>query len=398
MKEEWKPEELRATSEEIRGAVMPKSITPEMVGGTLLGVVNALDEVVEVLGEIPREHVKVVVKATDGEQVVSTAGATVWLDIFNAPGFPATAIPRQKLTCDENGIVEFDVPHGFSYAIFSQVEGLGASFQFVYHAAIESRQIRLFNLPIGILYCFQVAYGSDEKGTYEYRPVPLHAYSDDLSADGDPELWIEGDEYTDEILGINAVVISTAETSFAIEPENLAPDTMRWSSSAFFGDCIPTLPQYGCSQELQGEAWDTGWQAGYDKAVVDYDGNMNTAKLLAVDNGESAARWSRSRGSYNSCCFLPSCGQLKIMQENRVAINAIMTAMNDANDAGFQLLPYTNDKGGWVNPNGRYEYWWSSTAFNESCSWVVYFNGTIDTNRSDTTNDVRAVSAFHFEY
>lgn len=86
------------------------------------------------------------------------------------------------------------------------------------------------------------------------------------------------------------------------------------------------------------------------------------------------------------------------MQENRVAINAIMTAMNDANDAGFQLLPYTNDKGGWVNPNGRYEYWWSSTAFNEYCSWVVYSDGGIYNLNSYNTNDVRAVSAFHFEY
>lgn len=398
MKQEWRPDELRATSEEIRGAVMPKSITPEMVGGTLLGVVNALGEVVEVLGEIPREHVKVIVMATDGQQVVSTAGATVWLDIFNVPGFPATAIPRQELTCDENGIVEFDVPHGFSYAIFSQVEGLGASFQFVYHAAIESRQIRLFNLPIGILYCYQVAYCSDERGTYEYRPVPLHAYSDDLSAYCNPELWSGLDEYADEALGINAVVISTAETSFAIEPESLAPDTMRWSSSASYGDCVPTLPQYGCGQETRDEEWDLGWQAGYDKAVVDYDGNMNTAKLLAVDNGDNAARWCRSRGTYTSCCFLPSCGQLKIMQENRVAINAMMTAINDAYDVGFQLLPYTNDKGGWVYPNSRYECLWSSTVFNECRSWVVDYRGTITYDISFNHYDVRAVSALHFEY
>lgn len=398
MKKEWKPEELRATSEEIRGAVMPKTITPEMVGGTLAGLTDALGEVVEVLGEIPREHVKVIVKATDGEQVVSAAGATVWLDIFNTPGFPATTIPRQELTCNDTGEVEFDVPHGFSYALFSQVAGLGASFQFVYHSAVESRVIRLFNLPIGILQCWQVAYANDDAGTYEYRPIPLHTATDDIGADGNPELWLEEGEYTDDILNIAAVFVSTAETSFAIEPENLSPEQMRWSSGAFFGDCVPTLPQYGCSQELQGDAWDEGWQAGYDKAVVDFDGNMNTAKLLAVDNGDNAARWCRSRGTYNSCCFLPSCGQLKIMQENRTAINAMMIAMNDLWDCGFQLLPYTNDKGQWQNPNGHYEYWWSSTAFNEYCTWVVNINGYIYYYYRDYTNDVRAVSAFHFEY
>lgn len=394
MKQKWKPDELRATSEEIRGAVMPKSITPEMVGGTLVGLVDAVGEIVDVLGEIPREHVTVKVQATDGEQVVPTAGATVWLDIFNAPGFPATVVPRQELTCDENGVVEFDVPHGFSYAVFSQVAGLGASFQFVYHAAIESRLIRLFNLPIGILYCGQCAYGNDEAGTYEYRPLPMHSLVEDIYADGNPDLWLKDGEYTDEVLGISAVVVSTAETSFAIEPENRAPETMRWSSSAFFGDSIPTLPQYGCSQELQGEAWDAGWQAGYEKAIRDFDGNMNTAKLLAVDNGDNAARWSRSRGTYNSCCFLPSCGQVKVMQENRKAINALMTAMNDTWGSGFQLLPDINDKGSWDHS----ECWWTSTAFNEYCSWVVYSNGDIGYDGRDGTYDVRAVSAFHFEY
>ena len=33
---------------------MPKSITPEMVGGTLAGLTEAVAEVVETLGEIPR--------------------------------------------------------------------------------------------------------------------------------------------------------------------------------------------------------------------------------------------------------------------------------------------------------------------------------------------------------
>lgn len=45
MKEEWKPEELLATSEEIREAVMPKSITPEMVGRVLCGLVDAMENV-----------------------------------------------------------------------------------------------------------------------------------------------------------------------------------------------------------------------------------------------------------------------------------------------------------------------------------------------------------------
>ena len=54
MKKEWKPEELRQTSEEIRGATLAKSIPPDIVGGTLSGLTEARDEVVDLRGEIPR--------------------------------------------------------------------------------------------------------------------------------------------------------------------------------------------------------------------------------------------------------------------------------------------------------------------------------------------------------
>ena len=148
MKKEGKPEELRQTSEEIRGATLAKSITPEMIGGTLSGLTEALAEVVDVLGEIPREHVTVKVRGYDGTAGVSGAGATVWLDVFSSKGYPAVSLPRQELTCDEAGVVEFDIPHGYRYAVFSQIAGLGASFQFVEVSAIESRTLELWNLPI----------------------------------------------------------------------------------------------------------------------------------------------------------------------------------------------------------------------------------------------------------
>lgn len=44
---EWKPEELRETAERIRGAMAPKSVTPEMVGGVLTGLVDGLEQVME---------------------------------------------------------------------------------------------------------------------------------------------------------------------------------------------------------------------------------------------------------------------------------------------------------------------------------------------------------------
>lgn len=45
MKQGWEPEKLRETSEQIQQAVAPKSITPDMVGGTLLGLVDAMENV-----------------------------------------------------------------------------------------------------------------------------------------------------------------------------------------------------------------------------------------------------------------------------------------------------------------------------------------------------------------
>lgn len=41
-KEDYTPEELRETAEVIRSATLPKSITPEMIGGTLLGILSLL--------------------------------------------------------------------------------------------------------------------------------------------------------------------------------------------------------------------------------------------------------------------------------------------------------------------------------------------------------------------
>ncbi len=400
MKQDWKPDELRATAEEIRKAVMPKSITPEMVGGTLVGLVDGTAEIVGALGGIPSEHVRVTVKATNGQVVVPTAGAKVMLDIFNVPGFPATVIPRQELICGEGGVVEFDVPHGFCYAVFSQVEGLGASFQFVYHAAADTRNITLYNLPVGILFCRLFAHVNDNTGLWQYRPVPYHEVSYDNYTGANPELWLEDGEYLDEMIYVESVVVSTADTSFAIELQNLAPEKLQWSSGQLCCDGIPTLPQYGFNGSLMGDAYNNEWSAAKDKAHRDMDGNMNTAKILAADSGNSAAVWCQGHcGEYHSIGFLPSCGQLRIMWENRIAINAMMAAISEVvSCTEFQLLPYTNDKGQWQYPNGELEEWWSSTAATDRQSWWFDCKGFSTINDRRYAMNVRVLSAIQFEY
>ena len=406
MKKEFKPDELRQTAEEIRSAIMPKTITPEMVGGTMLGVVDALGEVVEVLGEIPREHVCVKVRGYDGTVGVSGAGATVWLDVFHTKGYPAVAVPRQELTANEDGVVEFDVPHGFKYAVFSQIDGLGASFQVVFDAVAEQRDVNLWNFPVGVwaLGHTDVALYADEEAGREYdryRAIPFitDAYTDDLEGDyGEAVIGWDIDTANGECSEGSyyvGVLVSTADTSFAIGKNNLSDNTMEWCDSRDRNTVFPLMKYYALNRNTVD--WD--WNESVEQARADMDGNMNTAKILGFSPTHTAARWAASSPSdYDEQRFLPSAGQLYIMWINRTAINTILQQFIDNGEDGYKLLPYQNDKGQWQNPNGHYEYWWSSSVLDALCSWVVDSDGIIPNfDRSDTL-DVRAVSAFHFEY
>lgn len=396
MKQEWKPDELRATSEEIRGAVMPKSITPEMVGGTLLGVVNALGEVVEVLGEIPREHVTVKVRGYDGTGGVSGAGATVWLDVFHTKGYPVVSLPRQELTCDENGVVEFDVPHGYRYAVFSQIAGLGASFQLVKVAATEERTIMLWNLPIGIKHLYLSAVFNNVAGIYRGVPVVADHYITDWDSeatntvfDWDSDKSPEKDESYDDWY-YYGILVSTADTSFVIGVNSKSEQSIAWCSNRDYGTLIPGIPA------INNDDTDEAWEDCQNRARADYDGNMNTAKILDYAHNPVAANFCADYVGYNDeQRWLPSAGQAYLMFLNNTTINALMTEVNTANgDTGFILLPAKKANGSW----DKYEYWWTSTIYNDYCSWVVGYDGGIHDNYSGGSNDVRAVSAFHFEY
>lgn len=405
MKEEWKPDALRETAEEIRSAVMPKSITPEMVGGTLLALTNAVGEVVETLGEIPREHVKVTVRGYDGEGAVSGAGATVLLDVFHSKGYPVVSLPRQELTADENGVVEFDVPHGYKYAVFSQIAGLGASFQLVKTAAAEARKINLWNLPIGVKHLYLSALFSDKTGAYRSVPYTSDTYVSDWDVMNESNAgWDvqDEDEYFDDYY-YYGILVSTAETSFVIAQNSLSEDRMVWCSNQDYGALIPGIPAINNLDE-NGMYVDDLWADAQNRARADMDGNMNTTKIFDYAHNAVAANFCADYIGYpDEQRWLPSAGQAYLMWLNRTVINALMT---EANDGGceFALFPYQNEKGSWVYPNKlpngstRYEYWWTSTIYNEYCSWVVGYNGDIYYYGSDFTYDVRAVSAFHFEY
>lgn len=409
MKEEWKPEELRATSEEIRGAVMPKSITPEMVGATLLGVVNALGEVVEVLGEIPREHVTVKVHGCDCNGLVSTAGATVEVEMFNVQGFPVSRPIKAFLETDENCEVTFDVPHGFTFSVVAKCAGMGASFQLVQDATRKSRTIDLWCFPVGIFWYGQAGlWGLD----YYNPSVPFlsEQYSNETdTSEGGAQRWIEEyaigltdseePEYGVDEVCWRGILVSTADTAFVIMPNKLSEESMMWSDTFGFGLEVPFCGNFNPDDMKVADGEDS-WEKAKNLSLTDFDGYANTAKLLKHCVNPIAAKAAAAMAAdwWDQHNFLPSAGQLYLMWQNRTAINAIMT---DANDGGweFNLLPYQDAKGNWVRPNAnRYEYWWSSTQAGPNCSWVFYYNGLIHYHYSYRTYGVRAVSAFHFEY
>lgn len=390
MKQEWKPDEMRASAEEIRSAIMPKSVTPEMVGGTLLGLVNAVGEIVETLGEIPREHVRVKVRGYDRAGEVSGAGATVSLDIFNSQGYPAVSTPRKELTCNEEGVVEFDVPHGFKYAVFSQIDGLGASFQMVYSSAEANREITLWNQPIGI-YLNWCAYFYDENDEDYYPSFPAVSLNIDIAQDQSSLISLNREGSIPDDCYLYGILVSTADTSFII-PRNNSRHTERlmWCGSRNRRGVVPTLPEIKGTEDSDFAEWQ-------NLARADMDGNMNTAKITGFYKDAPAADWAESGGDWEEQRWLPSCGQMYLMWLNRNAINTLIQLINDEWGEAMPLFPYQNDKGQWQYPNG-YEYWWTSTQMDDACSWVVFYYGYFYRYTSYNTHDVRAVSAFHFEY
>lgn len=394
MKKDYRPEEMRETAEAIRTAVMPKSITPDMVGGTMLGILDALGEVVEVLGEIPREHVKIRVRGFDGEAAVDPSGAIVRLDMFSVGGYPTVAIPRRELIADANGLVEFDVPLGYKYAVSSHIEGLGASFQWVFEAVSDFREINLWNMPIGVWalgYTDLADYSIDR---YMEFPWVTQEYMEEVP--DNVASWAQDEEEFPDNEGYSyiGILVSTAETTFAIGENNLSEEAMMWCDDEGRNTVFP-LMKYDLWK--RGEVYD--WEQAQERARNDMDGSMNTAKILAFCPTHIAARWVLNSPSqrYDERRFLPSAGQLYLMYLNRDAINKIAEQFNDEGYE-FKLMPYQNDKGQWQNPNGFYESWWSSSVFDPLCSWYVNNNGYIYTNYRNYRNYVRAVSAFHFDY
>lgn len=376
MKQNFDTSALRQTAAEIQGAVKPKSITPAMVGGLFSALVEAQGEVIEALAALEREVVTVKVNGYDGEQRVSAAGAKVYVDIFSIGSVPTVALPRQELTANEEGIVTFEVFKGYRYAVFSKIEGLGASFQYVYLAGQDTRTIELYNMPIGVFMLGYVAYYNEDTEKCRCLPFVSEEYIED-TYDTDYSNWDIQDNESIDDCGYMAILVSTADTSFAIAQGARAEDSMIWAGRSDYGHLIPTMQVI--------DPWVEDYEAMVELARADYDGNLNTAKILTSCNTPIAAKWAADVEMWDyGQHFLPSAGQLYLIYLNKTAINALISA---ANDAGWELEAIDG------------LYYWSSTQANEFCAWGVNM-GNGDTFNDNKSNNgyVRAVSAFHFIY
>lgn len=357
MKQNFDTSALRQTAAEIQGAVKPKSITPDMVGGLFSALVEAQGEVIEALAALEREVVTVKVNGYDGEQRVSAAGAKVYVDIFSIGGVPTVALPRQELTADANGVVTFEVFKGYRYAVFSKIEGLGASFQLAYLAGQDARTIELWNLPVGVYMYGLIAYYIEAEDTYRCVPVITENYEEELYEAVNMDWDVRDGEYSEDCYYLG-VLVSSENTSFYIEERSKSEDSLRWVASRQYATAVPTMPLIPIEPAKFDGDWNAAWEYAMELARQDFDGNLNTAKILAFDSTAPAAKFCESVEVYDfRQAFLPSAGQLYLMYLNKGAIESLIS---DANGAGREYDALDDD------------WYWSSTQEDEFCAWGVY--------------------------
>ena len=377
MKKNFDTSALRKTAADIQGAVVPKSVTADMVGGLFSALVEAQGEVIEALGALEREVVTVKVNGYDGEQRVSAAGAKVYVDIFSIGSVPTVALPRQELTANEEGIVTFEVFKGYQYAVFSKLEGYGASFQFSYEACQDARDIELWNMPTGVYMCGYVGYYNEEDESTRGVPFVTESFETEYY-DSPATMWDAKDGETVDEAGYVGILVATEDTSFIIEPQTRSSEYLTWAGNSYYGKLVPTLPAFFLI--ANGD-----WEAAQKLARNDFDGNLNTAKIQAYCRSAKAAEYCTDEQANNLAQrFLPSAGQLYLMYLNKTAINRLVNA---ANGEGWEFDVIDDN------------YYWSSSQFDEFCAWLVnMLSGGTASSAKLASYYVRAVSAFHFIY
>lgn len=342
MKHNFDTPALRKTAADIQRAAVPKSITPDMVGGLFSALVEKQGEFVDTFSGVG-STIAITAKCRaitdiDNYEEENAVGATVYVDMFAVGVGVAKALPTQEFIADENGEVVFTVPCGYSFAVYSKYSGYSASCQFAYDAGESDMTIDLWNYPIGV-------FGL-----------------------GDGSLYHTAEVLTDDV--VNGIAVCTENTSFCIL-HHRAENDIPWGR---YGEAIPALPKLYSVDLNEAQAM----------ARADYNGNLNTHKILKVHRATPAATWADGY-SLNPCYvhhqyFLPSAGQLYLMYQNKSVIDAMIDVLNEA---GYEFDKLDSD------------LYWSSSQNDEACAWYVnVYGGSTYYNYKNYCNAVRAVSAF----
>ena len=335
---------------------------PKVLGGILEGVPLGGDEQVSVIVR----GCKYVDDTTNEDAPV--VGGKVIVKTFD-PVTKETA--SEEFEIPASGLVVFPVRHGLICQVHSEVEGLAASTRLVFTSSTEARTIYLWNTSIGV---FKAGHNfAARDGNYRGFVYLAKNGAEESGAN----VWdIHEDEEDAGEATWDGILVATAKFSGIVVPGSLSKDqsgnplSLVWSKRAL-GKGVAGLPF------VNGD----GWQ---DKAKEDFDGPLNTAKILAAYPDAPAAAFcdevSGAQEYYYTDGYLGAAGEMFALYENREAYAAIQTDYADCPELGTL-------------------YYWSSSVFDRWNACDVNFNdGDVFNDYMDTTDYVLALSAFHLNY
>lgn len=335
---------------------------PKVLGGILAGVPLGGDESVSVIVR----GCKYVDDTTNEDAPV--VGGKVIVKTFD-PVTKETA--AEEFEIPASGLVVFPVRHGLICQVHSEVEGLAASTRLVFTSSTEARTVYLWNTSIGV---FKAGHNFAERDG-NYRGFVYLAK--DGSEDAGANTWdIHEDEEDAGEQTWDGILVATAKFSGIVVPGSFSKDDsdnplQLVLSKRALGKGVAGFPF------INGD----GWQ---DKAKEDFDGPLNTAKILAAYPDAPAAAFcdkvSGTQGHYYTDGYLAAAGEMFALYENREAYAAIQAGYGDCPELGTRM-------------------YWSSSVFNRWGACLVSFgSGSVGNYDMYLTYYVLALSAFHLNY
>ena len=311
------------------------------IGGALPTILGSLAE--RMSGEVDvTVKVHSYKKGEDGFESDTEVSGSLYIKGFDAFG---NVIPEQEIPFNGTADVEtidlsFKAHQGDTIAVLAKIPGKGASCQLVTKVVADC--------------------------TLEPEVYPVGIYE---LGDGSLSITPGEDMY-------NGTVIVTED--FAIlwpkyQREGFENEMKQW------GPLFQNVPGVLVTEDS-------------NEAIKDFDGALNTAAILSVISGESAAKIASvpTPQSQNNATgfFLPSLGILKYLYNHKAEINAFIQAETEAYSPkdDYQLIPDL--------------YVWSSTLWNSAVwAWYLGFGGgALGRDYRGNGLSVCAVSAFQTLY